>query len=60
MQKTYCELFLRWTEILGPVYANSGIAESGIRLIDCIRIRASSASGVSLSFRRSRIILDYQ
>ena len=35
LYKTYCELFPRGTEILGPVCANSGIAESGIRVIDC-------------------------
>ena len=34
--KTYCELFLRGTEILGPVCANSGMTESGIRAIDCM------------------------
>ena len=27
---------LQQAEILGPVCANSGIAESGIRVIDCI------------------------
>ena len=36
LYKTYCELFLCGTEILGPLCANSGIVtESGIRLIDC-------------------------
>ena len=30
LYKTYCELFLRGTEILGPVCANSGIAESPV------------------------------
>ena len=35
LYKTYCELFQGDLEILGPVCANSGIAESGIRLIDC-------------------------
>ena len=36
LYKTYCELFLRGAEILGPVCANSGIiTESGIRVIDC-------------------------
>ena len=38
MYKTYFELFPRRTETLGPVCANSGIAESGIRAIDCSRV----------------------
>ena len=34
--KAYCELFLRGTEILSLVCANSGMTESGIRVIDCM------------------------
>ena len=38
LYKTYCEPFLRDSDILGPVCANSGIAKSDIRVIDCISI----------------------
>ena len=52
LYKTHCELFLCGTEILGLMCANSGIAESGIRLIDCTWCRNQCWSPYR-SWRRS-------